>query len=100
VVDLGVEVPSTHADFAAGGVAATPKETITLLQNDALQACVPTNVLGYAQPTDGDQAQGFAVNSTHNEWVTSEMHFGQQISKTSPALTSSVQSGAAAEAPS
>jgi hypothetical protein len=26
------------------------------------------------------QAQGFSVNSTHHEWLTTEMHFGQQIS--------------------
>ena len=31
--------------------------------------------------SDVAQAQGFSVNSTHHEWITSEIHFGQQISR-------------------
>lgn len=39
------------------------------------------------------QAQGFFVNSTHNEWSTTEMHFGQQISRDLGGAHFVVQSG-------
>ncbi len=60
--DQGINGPSKYARaymYGCGenGVAATPNQTITLLQNDPLQARVPANVLGYAQPTDGDPLQ-------------------------------------------
>jgi hypothetical protein len=36
------------------GVATTQNQTLTLLQNDVLRARDPYNILGYAQPTNGD----------------------------------------------
>jgi endoglucanase len=56
----------------------------------------------YAQmlkASDVAQAQGFSVNSTHNEWVTSEMHFGQQISSYLGGAHFVVQSGTAGRGP-
>jgi endoglucanase len=43
--------------------------------------------------SDVAQAQGFSVNSTHNEWVTTEMHFGQQVSSDLGGIHFVVQSG-------
>jgi hypothetical protein len=45
------------------------------------------------------QAQGFSVNSTHHEWVTTEMHFGQQISHYLHGAHFVVQSGTAGRGP-
>jgi endoglucanase len=56
----------------------------------------------YAQmlkASDVAQAQGFFVNSTHNEWVTTEMHFGQQISRDLGGAHFVVQSGTAGRGP-
>ncbi len=48
---------------------------------------------------DVAQAQGFAVNSTHHEWVTSEIHFGQQISRYLGGAHFVVQTGSAGRGP-
>lgn len=48
---------------------------------------------------DVAQAQGFSVNSTHNEWVTTEMRFGQQISRYLHGAHFVVQSGSAGRGP-
>jgi hypothetical protein len=56
----------------------------------------------YAQmlrASDVGQAQGFFVNSTHHEWVTTEMHFGQQISHYLGGAHFVVQSGSAGRGP-
>jgi endoglucanase len=56
----------------------------------------------YAQmlkASDVAQAQGFSVNSTHNEWVTTEMHFGQLISGDLGGAHFVVQSGTAGRGP-
>ncbi len=56
----------------------------------------------YAQmlrASDVAQAQGFFVNSTHNEWVTTEMHFGQEISRDLGGAHFVVQSGTAGRGP-
>ena len=56
----------------------------------------------YAQmlkASDVAQAQGFFVNSTHNEWVTTEIHFGQQISRDLGGAHFVVQSGTAGRGP-
>ena len=56
----------------------------------------------YAQmlkASDVAQAQGFSVNSTHNQWVTTEMHFGQQISSYLGGAHFVVQSGTAGRGP-
>lgn len=56
----------------------------------------------YAQmlkASDVAEAQGFAVNSTHNEWVTTEMHFGQQVSSYLGGAHFVVQSGTAGRGP-
>jgi endoglucanase len=45
------------------------------------------------------QAQGFSVNSTHHEWLTSEIHFGQQISSYLGGAHFVVQSGSAGRGP-
>jgi len=60
--DQGINGPTRFARvYLFGGnpvKASDPKEaTISLLQDDALQVRDPTNVLGYAAPTDGDQLQ-------------------------------------------
>ena len=60
--DQGINGPSKEAraylyGCGDGGSAATPDETLTLLQNDPLAARDPQNILGYAQPTDGDPLQ-------------------------------------------
>jgi len=60
--DQGINGPAKLARafmYSCGGntVAQTPNQTITLLQNDPLQTRDPTNILGYAQPTDGDPLQ-------------------------------------------
>ncbi len=44
-------------------------------------------------------AQGFSVNSTHHEWVTSEIHFGQQISRYLGGAHFVVQTGSAGRGP-
>ena len=49
--------------------------------------------------SDVAQAQGFFVNSTHNQWVTTEMHFGQQISRYLGGAHFVVQSGTAGRGP-
>jgi endoglucanase len=49
--------------------------------------------------SDVAQAQGFSVNSTHHEWVTTEMHFGQQISSYLGGAHFVVQSGSAGRGP-
>ena len=49
--------------------------------------------------SDVAQAQGFSVNSTHHEWVTSEIHFGQQISRYLGGAHFVVQSGSAGRGP-
>jgi endoglucanase len=71
--DQGINGPSKYAraylfGCGDGGVATTHNVTITLLQNDPLAVRDPTNVLGYAAPTDGDPLQN--VN-----WYV----FGKQI---------------------
>jgi endoglucanase len=48
---------------------------------------------------DVAQAQGFFVNSTHHEWVTTEMHFGQEISRYLHGAHFVVQSGSAGRGP-
>jgi len=48
---------------------------------------------------DVAQAQGFFVNSTHHEWVTTEMHFGQQIARYLHGAHFVVQSGSAGRGP-
>ena len=45
------------------------------------------------------QAQGFSLNSTHDEWVTTEMHFGQEISRLTGGAHFVVQSGTAGRGP-
>jgi endoglucanase len=62
VHDQGINGPPKYARaymYGCGdnGVATTHNQTITLLQNDPLQVRDPENVLGYAQPTDGDPLQ-------------------------------------------
>jgi endoglucanase len=73
VHDQGIAGPSKYAraylyGCGDGGSSATPNQIITLLQNDRLQVRDPSNVLGYAQPTDGDPLQ-------HADWYV----FGNQI---------------------
>ena len=60
--DQGINGPAKYARaymYGCGenGVPKTPNQTITLLQNDPLQARDPANILGYTQPTDGDPLQ-------------------------------------------
>jgi hypothetical protein len=60
--DQGINGPAELAraymyGCGMGGVAGTPNQTITLLQNDPVPARDPTNVLGYQQPTNGDPLQ-------------------------------------------
>jgi hypothetical protein len=60
--DQGINGPAKYARafmYGCGdhGVAKTQNQLITLLQNDPLQARDPANILGYAQPTDGDPLQ-------------------------------------------
>jgi Glycosyl hydrolases family 6 len=60
--DQGINGPAKFAraylyGCGLGGSSATPNETITLLQNDSLEARDPSNVLGYAPPTNGDPLQ-------------------------------------------
>ena len=35
----------------------------------------------YLRRADVAQAQGFFVNATHNEWTTTDVHFGQEIAR-------------------
>ncbi|HET9125374.1 MAG TPA: glycoside hydrolase family 6 protein, partial [Solirubrobacteraceae bacterium] len=56
----------------------------------------------YAQmlrASDVAQAQGFFVNSTHHEWLTTEMYFGQEISRYLHGAHFVVQSGSAGRGP-
>jgi endoglucanase len=60
--DQGINGPAKYAlayMYGCGdnGVPTTHEQTITLLQNDPLQARDPANILGYQQPTDGDPLQ-------------------------------------------
>lgn len=60
--DQGINGPAKYARaymYGCGdnGVAATPNQTLTLLQNDPLQPRDPANILGYQQPTNGDPLQ-------------------------------------------
>jgi endoglucanase len=60
--DQGINGPAKYARaylYGCGenGVATTHNQTLTLLQNDVLQARDPANVLGYAPPTNGDPLQ-------------------------------------------
>jgi endoglucanase len=59
----------------------------------------PQHYADMLRASDVAQAQGFSVNSTHHEWVTSEMHFGQQISSYLGGAHFVVQSGSAGRGP-
>jgi hypothetical protein len=59
----------------------------------------PGKIAHLLRTADVGQAQGFALNSTHNEWVTTEMHFGQQISRRLGGAHFIVQSGTAGRGP-
>ena len=59
----------------------------------------PEHYARMLRAADVAQAQGFFVNSTHNEWVTTEMHFGQQISHDLGGAHFVVQSGTAGRGP-
>jgi endoglucanase len=49
--------------------------------------------------SDVAQAQGFSVNSTHHEWLTTEMNWGQKIAKLTGGAHFIVQSGSAGRGP-
>jgi hypothetical protein len=71
--DQGINGPPKFAraylyGCGLGGSSATPNQTITLLQDDALQPRDPSNILGYAPPTNGDPLQNV-------DWYV----FGNQI---------------------
>jgi hypothetical protein len=60
--DQGINGPAKYARaylYGCGdnGVATTQNQKLRLLENDVLQARDPYNILGYAQPTDGDPLQ-------------------------------------------
>jgi endoglucanase len=59
----------------------------------------PSRYARMLKASDVAQAQGFFLNSTHNEWVTTEMHFGQQISADLGGAHFVVQSGTAGRGP-
>ena len=59
----------------------------------------PSHYAEMLRASDVAQAQGFSVNSTHNEWVTTEMHFGQEISRHLGGAHFVVQSGTAGRGP-
>lgn len=81
--DQGINGPAKYARAymygCGGGVPNTPNQTITLLQNDPLQARDPANVLGYQQPTDGDPLQYvnwyvFGNQSVAGQWAARYAH--------------------------
>jgi hypothetical protein len=79
ITDQGINGPAKYARaymYGCGdnGVSTTPNQTITLLQNDPLQARDPANILGYQQPTDGDPLQYvdwyvFGAQSVAGQWA-------------------------------
>ncbi|HET9126333.1 MAG TPA: hypothetical protein VFN65_15750, partial [Solirubrobacteraceae bacterium] len=79
ITDQGINGPAKYAraymyGCGDGGVSTTPNQTITLLQNDPLQARDPANILGYQQPTDGDPLQYvnwyvFGAQSVAGQWA-------------------------------
>jgi endoglucanase len=59
----------------------------------------PRHYARMLKASDVAQAQGFSVNSTHHEWVASEIHFGQQISRYLGGAHFVVQTGSAGRGP-
>jgi endoglucanase len=59
----------------------------------------PKQYAAMLKASDVAQAQGFSVNTTHHEWLTSEIHFGQQIASYLHGAHFVVQSGSAGRGP-
>jgi endoglucanase len=55
--------------------------TVVLLDGGAADAASARLQAGYLRGAGVAQAQGFFLNSTHFDWMTTELHYGQQISK-------------------
>jgi endoglucanase len=71
-----------YIDAGASDTLASPHEVAKLLNASGVR-----------------HAQGFSVNSTHHEWVTTEMHWGQQIARRTHGAHFVVQSGSAGRGP-
>jgi endoglucanase len=66
--------------YAVSVLEADP-HTVVYLDGGAADA-VPAHLQArYLRGAGVEQAQGFFLNSTHSDWMTSELHYGQQISK-------------------
>jgi endoglucanase len=54
---------------------------VVYLDGGAADAVHPQRMAGFLRGAGVKQAQGFFLNSTHFDWTSSEVHYGQQISK-------------------
>jgi endoglucanase len=54
---------------------------VVYLDGGAADAVTARKEAGYLRASGVGQAQGFFLNSTHFDWTTSELHYGQQMSR-------------------
>jgi endoglucanase len=66
--------------YAVTALEAMP-HTVVYLDGGAADAAPAHKQANYLRGAGVAQAQGFFLNSTHFDWMTTELHYGQQISK-------------------
>ncbi|HZE04925.1 MAG TPA: glycoside hydrolase family 6 protein, partial [Solirubrobacteraceae bacterium] len=54
---------------------------VVYLDAGAADAVSAAKMAGYLRASGVHQAQGFFLNSTHFDWTTTELHYGQEISR-------------------
>jgi endoglucanase len=59
----------------------TDPHAVVYLDGGAADAASASRQAAYLRGAGVEQAQGFFLNSTHFDWMTSELHYGQQISR-------------------
>ncbi|HEY3728388.1 MAG TPA: glycoside hydrolase family 6 protein [Solirubrobacteraceae bacterium] len=66
--------------YAVAALEADP-HVVVYLDGGAADAATAQRQAGYLRASGVGQAQGFFLNSTHFDWTTSELRYGQQISR-------------------
>lgn len=66
--------------YAVSALEADP-HVVVYLDGGAADAVKYRRMAGYLRGAGVQQAQGFFLNSTHFDWTSTEVHYGQQISR-------------------
>jgi endoglucanase len=66
--------------YAVSALEADP-HVVVYLDGGAADAVAPAEEAGYLRGSGVAQAQGFFLNSTHFDWTTSELRYGQKMSR-------------------